>query len=67
MVTNQKRRQRACRGINDNIEFIFGFICLDRYRLEEVVSTEADEVEDGYLSPWTSVLFRKRCKYTNFF
>lgn len=32
--------------INDNIAFnFFDYICLYRYRLEEVVSTEADAVE----------------------
>ena len=43
MVTNQKRFQRVCREIDDNITFIFDYIYL--YRLEEVVSPEADAVE----------------------
>ena len=42
-MTNQKRFQRACREIDDNITFIFDYIYL--YRLEEVVSPEADAVE----------------------
>ena len=35
-----------CWEINDNIAFnFFDYICLYRYRLEEVVGTEADAVE----------------------
>ena len=43
MVTNQKRFRRVCREIDDYITFIFDYIYL--YRLEEVVSPEADTVE----------------------
>ena len=46
MVANQKRFWRVCWEINDNIAFnFFDYICLYRYRLEEVVGTEADAVE----------------------
>ena len=37
--------RRVCREIDDNIEFIFDYTCLYRYRLEEVVSTEADTMK----------------------
>ena len=51
MVTNQKRFRRVCREIDDNIEFIFDYICFYRYRLEEVVSTEADTMKQIETEP----------------